>query len=76
VAAGDLIEVAVPGGGAKALAKAGIAAGDILGHNADAAVQKAAAQHDRVIAMALEDAVAGDMFSVLVVHGMATQAQS
>lgn len=74
-AAGDLVEVAVPGGGGKALAKTTISAGNILGHNADASVQKLASANDKIVAQAMEDAVAGDVFQVLILsaQGVATQ---
>lgn len=73
--AGDLVEVALPGGGGKALAKASISAGNILGHNADGSIQKLASANDKIVAQALEDAVAGDVFSVIVLsaQGVATQ---
>lgn len=73
---GDLVEVAHAGGGAKGLAKATIVKGDILGHNADGSLQKLAAANDKIIAQAMDDAVAGDIFAVLVVcaQGVATQA--
>lgn len=72
---GDLVEVALPGGGGKALAKTTISAGNILGHNADASIQKLASANDKIVAQALEDAVAGDIFSVMVLsaQGVATQ---
>lgn len=73
---GDLVEVALSGGGGKALAKATIAAGDLLGHNADASIQKVASANDRIIGVAMESAVAGDIFQVDVLVGMATQTQS
>ena len=73
---GDLVEVAVPGGGAKGLAKAAISMGNILGHNADGSIQKLANANDKIIGQALDDAAAGDLFSMLVVcaQGVATQA--
>lgn len=73
--AGDLLEVAFPGGGAKALAKATITKGDILGHNADGSIQKLASASDKIIGQAMDDAVAGDIFSVNVLsaQGVATQ---
>lgn len=74
--AGDVVEVAVNGGGAKGLAKAAIAAGDILGVNADGALQKVAGANDRVVGIAMEDAAAADIFSLEVALGMATQAQA
>lgn len=74
--AGDQVEVSMHGGGAKALAKTTIAEGDLLGCNADGSIQKLAAANDRQVAVALESAVAGDLFSVMVAIGMATQAQA
>lgn len=71
----DLVEV-VHVGGAKGLAKATIALGDQLGHNADGSIQKVASANDRVIGYAMDSAAAGDIFSMLVVPGMATQTQS
>lgn len=72
---GDLVEVALPGGGGKALAKASISKGNILGHNADGSIQKLANANDKIIAQAMDDASAGDIFEVLVVcaQGVATQ---
>lgn len=74
-AAGDLIEVAFPGGGAKGLAKASISAGNILGHNADGSLQKLASASDKIIGQAMQDAVAGDIFEIMVLsaQGVATQ---
>jgi hypothetical protein len=74
--AGDLVEVALSGGGGKGLAKATIAAGDILGVNADGSIQKAASANDRMIGIAMESAVAADLFQVDVLCAMATQTQS
>ena len=59
---GDLAEIALPGGGAKGLAKATINAGDILGVNADGSIQKVASASDRVVGMAMQDAAAADIF--------------
>lgn len=63
---GDLCEVAMGGGGGKALAKTTIALGDRLGVNADASIQKVAAQGDSEFAQALDAAAAGDIFSVMI----------
>lgn len=73
--AGDAIEVAMPGGGAKALAKTTISKGNILGHNADGSIQKLASASDKIVAQAMDDAVAGDIFQVIVLsaQGVATQ---
>lgn len=73
---GDLAEVALSGGGAKALAKATIAAGDILGVNADGSIQKVASAADRVVGHSMDDAVAGDIFSMHVVVSQAQGTQS
>jgi hypothetical protein len=75
VNAGDLVEV-VHLGGAKGLAKASIVKGNLLGNNADGSIQKVASANDRVIGIAMDDASAADIFSMLVVPGMATQTQS
>jgi|ERR1041385_6983758 hypothetical protein len=64
--AGDLVEVALAGGGGKALAKATIAAGNRLGINADGSIQKVASQGDTEFAVAMDDAVAGDIFPVMI----------
>ena len=75
LAAGDLVEVALPGGGAKGLAKATIALGDILGVNADGSIQKLASASDHIVGQAFDAAVAGDIFAmhVLSAQGVATQ---
>lgn len=72
---GDEVEVAMPGGGGKGLANSTIAAGNFLGHNANAGLQKLANANDKIVAQALESAVAGDIFSVMVLsaQGVATQ---
>lgn len=75
-ASGELVEVAKPGGGAKALAGAAIDIGDLLGVSATGALAKVAAQHERIIAVAQVAAASGDIFGVDVVMAQATQAQS
>ncbi len=72
---GDLVEVAMPGGGAKGLAKTTIALGDILGHNADGSIQKVASASDRIIGVAMDSAVAGDIFSLMVQIAQAVATQ-
>lgn len=74
--AADLVEVALSGGGAKALAKTTIAAGDILGVNADGSIQKVASAADRVVGHAMESAVAADIFAMHVVVSQAQGTQS
>lgn len=75
-AAGDLVEVAIPGGGAKALAQATIAAGMLLTAHTDGKLKPVAAANDRVIAMAMEGAVAGDLFAVEIVVAQGTATES
>lgn len=73
-AAGDLVEVALPGGGAKALAKETIAAGKSLVANADGSLEQTNASGDKIVAVAMESAVAGDLFAVEVSLGFALAA--
>lgn len=70
----DPVEVAIQGGGAKALAKETIAAGKFLVPNADGSLEQTNADGDRIVAVAMESAVAGDIFAVEVVLGLATAA--
>lgn len=63
---GDIVEVALPGGGGKALAKATIVKGNRLGVNADGSIQKVATQGDAEFAIAMDDAAAGDLFEVMI----------
>lgn len=74
VNAGDKVEVALPGGGAKALAHTTIAAGDLLVPYTDGSLQPTTGSGDRIIAVAMQSAVVGDIFEVMVVMGMATGA--
>lgn len=69
-AAEDLIEVALPGGGGLALAGGTISAGDLLAADSNGALVATTSNADRHIAMAMEDAVANDVFSVLVIAGI------
>ncbi len=54
------------GGGGKGLAKTTIAAGNRLGCNADGSLQKVATQGDSEFATADNDAVAGDIFAIML----------
>lgn len=75
-AAEDPVEVALPGSGGVALAKETITAGKLLTSNADGALEQTNASGDRFVAMAMEDAVAGDIFSVEVLVGITTKADA
>jgi hypothetical protein len=72
VVQGDFVEVAVIGGGAKALAQTTIAAGLLLVPHTDGALKPVAAANDRVIALAMDNALAGDIFDVMVIACQAT----
>jgi hypothetical protein len=75
-AAEDLVEVALPGGGGKALAQTTIAAGKLLVPHTDGSLKPVSGANDRFIAMATDDAVAGDLVQVEVVVGQATATES
>lgn len=72
----DLVEVAGIGGGGVALAKEQISMGKLLVANADGSLEQTNADGDRLVAMAMEDAVAGDLFGVDIVMGLATKADA
>lgn len=65
-AAEDKVEVALPGGGAKGLAGGSISFGDLLTSDSAGKLVATTTANDRVVAIALEDAVANDLFSVFV----------
>jgi hypothetical protein len=72
----DLVEVALPGGGGLALAQTTVAAGKHVVSHTDGALKPIAAANDRVIAMAMEDAVANDLFAVEIISCQATATES
>jgi hypothetical protein len=63
----ELIEVALQGGGAKAIAGGTIARGDFLTSDAAGAVVTTTTGGDRVIGLAMDAAVAGDLLAVEVI---------
>ena len=65
-AAEDKVEVALPGGGGRALAGGSISFGDLLTADTNGALVATTTANDRVIAIAMEDASSGDLFSVHV----------
>ena len=69
-AADDKVEVALAGGGAKALAGGTIAMGDLLTSDANGKLVATTTAGDRYVAMAMEDALVGDLFSVHMVPGL------
>jgi hypothetical protein len=66
----DVVEVAMPGGGAKGLAGGTISAGDLLTSDGNGKLVATTTAGNRYIAMAMEDAVENDLFSVEVVAGL------
>lgn len=74
---GDVIEVAMPGGGGFLKAGGAIAKGDLLGIDTSGNLVKVAAQHDMIIAQSHQVAATGDIFAGFIIGpSMATQAQS
>ena len=73
VAVGDTCEVAVAGG-AKGLAGETIAMGQFLVSHTDGSLVVANTLGDTIIAQAMKDAVAGDLFDVMLVHAQAAAA--
>lgn len=69
-AEGDLVEVAHPGGGAKALLGGSVSAGDLLAPTTGGALIATTTATNRYIAMALEDGSSGDLIAVEVVAGL------
>ncbi len=71
----DVVEVAVPGGGAKGLCQTTIVAGTLLVSHTDGKLKPVATAGDRVIAVAMQDGVAGDLIdvNVIVCHAYATE---
>ncbi len=67
----DLVEVAFPGGGAKAkLGSGGCAIGDLLTSDASGTLVVTTTPGDRYVAMALADGAENDLVSVVMVTGL------
>jgi hypothetical protein len=66
----DKVEVALPGGGAKALLVGSVSFGDLLAPDSTGKLVATTTPGDRYIAMAMEDGVAGDLIAVHVVAGL------
>lgn len=74
-AAEDIVEVAMPGGGAKGLLGESVSAGQLLVPHTDGSLVIPNALGDHIIAQALESGVAGDLIAVSVVVGKASAAE-
>lgn len=75
-ASGDQVEVALNGGGAKALLGGTVVAGDELGLDNSGQLVKVATANDRRVAIAMEDGVSGDIIAVEVCLGKSPEAQA
>lgn len=75
-AAEDLVEVALPGGGAQALCQGTVAKGKLLVSHTDGSLKPVSAANDRYVAVAMADGVAGDLIPVEVQIGQATATES
>ena len=64
----DTVEVAIQGGGAKGLLGGTVAFGDFLTSNASGALVATTTGGDRVVAVAMQDGVSGDLIAVEVVN--------
>ncbi len=69
-AAGDKVEVAMPGGGGKALLGGVVAAGDLLAPTTGGALIATTTATNRWIAMAMEVGTTNDIISVMVLAGL------
>lgn len=74
-ASGDYLEVAIVGGGGKALLGETVSAGEDLVSHTDGSLVKPNAAGDEIIARAVESGVSGDLISVEVIHSSANAAQ-
>lgn len=70
-AAEDAVEVAVPGGGGKGLCQTTVVAGNLLVSHTDGKLKPIATAGDRVVAVAMEGGVAGDLIDIMVTVGHA-----
>lgn len=75
-AAEDTVEVAVIGGGAKALCQTTVAAGKLLVSHTDGALKPIATAGDHLVCKAMEDGVAADIIGVEICYGHAYTTES
>lgn len=72
---GSVVEVALQGGGAKALLGESVSAGNDLCSHTDGTLVKVNAEGDQILCRAMEDGSANDLISVEVYHATAHAAQ-
>lgn len=70
----DEIEVNLPGGGCKGLAQGTIAQGKLLVSHTDGSLKQTTGSGDAVVGVAMQSAVAGDLFYVEGIRAVATAA--
>jgi hypothetical protein len=75
VGSGSVVEIALQGGGAKALLGETVSAGNDLVSHTDGSLVKPNAAGDEIIARAMEDGVSGDLIAVEVYHATAHASQ-
>lgn len=71
----DIVEVAVPGGGAKGLLGETVTGGELLVSGTDGRLVKANNAGDHVVAKALDAGVANDLIDVMPTYGHAAAAE-
>lgn len=74
-ASGQAIEVALQGGGAKALLSETVTAGKDLCSHTDGSAAVVNAEGDQILGRAMQDGVVGDLISVEVYHATAHASQ-
>lgn len=62
----DLVELALPGGGAKGLAGAAVTRGDLLTSDSSGYLVASTTPGDRIIGVAMQSAATNDLFDVFV----------
>lgn len=75
-ASGQLVEVALPGGGAKGKLSETTSAGNDLCSHTDGTLAIVNASGDQIIGIAMEDGVAGDLINIEVYKAVASASQS
>lgn len=73
-ASGDLLEVAIIGGGAKALLGETVSKGQSLVSNTDGSLVKANASGDKIVALCMESGVSGDLVDCEIFYASALAA--
>ena len=75
-ASGEPVEVAIPGGGAKAKLGEAVVEGKLLVPHTDGTLVKANASGDHLVALAMQGGASGDVIDVQVIAGHAAAAEA